>query len=254
MIKSTSPLSSSASEPVASPLDPALSALARFEFQSGKGNEGTKILMLEWNNSSSYTDASSAPAFSPSAARTWQVSWEGKSSHLPVDDEAPGTNKRVYFLLPPGAPVPPVVTITRPDGVSMTTRPLPAIFPPGLIAHSSETGTRGILHTIWAKKRLYELQNEMETEMRTNAESIGLEIALQEQQWISKHFGVTPKAGTSAKADSSASSAPEALPGSVSPRSPIGGRLGEKLKGLRLATSAADLVAGSAGKMRPRGL
>ncbi|KAF9869426.1 hypothetical protein CkaCkLH20_13088 [Colletotrichum karsti] len=239
--KPASPVPSSAAVSDADPASPALSALARFEFQAGKGKEGTKILMVEWDPSTSHADAA------PSAVRTWQVSWEGKTSHLPVDDEETGTNKRVYFLLPPGSPIPPVVTITHPDGVTLTTKPLPAIFPPGLSAASSESGTRGILHTIWAKKRLAELQIEIDTEMKTNFESVGLEIALQERQWITDHFGVTPRVDMNTKADTS-SSAPGALPSPISPRSPVSGKLGEKLKGLRLATSAADLVAGSAGK------
>ncbi|OLN94312.1 hypothetical protein CCHL11_02901 [Colletotrichum chlorophyti] len=215
----------------------ALSALARFEFEAGKGNDGTKILMVEWDLTASSAD------MSPSN-RAWEVSWDGKTNYLPASDMAMGTNKRLYFLLPPDATVPSTVTITHPGGVVLTTKPLPAIFPPGLITGNSEVGPRGVLHTIWAKKRLSELQAEVDAEMKTNSESVGLEMALQERQWIIDHFGVAPKVDS----DPDAAFANRShFPTPISPRSPVGGRLGEKLKGLKLATSAADLIAGSAG-------
>ncbi|WDK13604.1 hypothetical protein CGRA01v4_04885 [Colletotrichum graminicola] len=214
-------------------------ALARFEFETGKGNEGTKILMVEWDPSAS----TSVLPLASATSKAWEVSWEGKTNYLPASDEVTGTNKRVYFLLPPGATVPPVVTISHPDDTWLTTRPLPAIFPPGLAAGNLDVGLRGILHTIWAKKRLSGLQKEVEIEMKTNTESVGLEMALQERQWITRHFGVTLKPDVVQNATMVASPTP---PSPVSPKSPVAGRLGEKLKGLKLATSAADLVAGSA--------
>lgn len=223
----------------------ALLALARFEFEAGKGNEGTKILMVEWDPSALPAGTSLSSETLPPTSKSWTVSWDGKTNHLPASDKVTGTSKRVYFLLPPGAIVPPIVTITHPDGAALTIKPLPAIFPPGLGAGSSDLGTRGILHTIWAKKRLSELQDEIDAESKTNTESVGLEIARQERQWITDYFGVTPKNDISGNVTATAS---QVLPSPISPKSLVGGRLGEKLKGLKLATSAADLVAGSAGK------
>ncbi|KZL87893.1 hypothetical protein CI238_13083 [Colletotrichum incanum] len=226
--------------------DTALFALARFEFEAGKSNEGTKILMVEWDPSASPIIPSPSPvSLASSASKAWEVSWEGKTNYLPASDKVTGTNKRVYFLLPPGATVPPVVTISHPDGITLTTKPLPAIFPPSLGTGNLDIGTRGILHTIWAKKRLFELEEEIEVEKKANAESVGLEMVLQEKQWIISHFGITPRKNAGGNATTAAS---RTLPGSVSPKVPVGGRLGEKLKGLKLATSAADLVAGKADK------
>jgi hypothetical protein len=70
--------------------------------------------------------------------------------------------------------------------------------------------------------------------MKKNGEGIGLEMALQEKQWIEENFGVVTKIQ-------------ETLPLSPSsPRSPGGssggGRLAEKLKGLKLGTSPSDLA------------
>lgn len=217
-----------------------LPALARFEFEAGKGNEGTKILMVEW-----FALASEADLPSPARSRIWQVSWEGKTNHLLVDDTDTGVNKRVYFLLPPGAPIPPVITISYPGGAALAVKPLPAIFPPSLGAASSDAGSRGVLHTIWAKKRLSELQDEIDMEIKTNSESVGVEMALQERQWIAEHFGLTPRPGLSANINTTTA---QALPNPVSLSSPGGGKLGEKLKGLKLATSATDLTAGSTSK------
>ncbi|KAI7915132.1 hypothetical protein M9X92_008605 [Pyricularia oryzae] len=217
-------------------------ALARFEFETGKGNEGTKILMVEW-------DAAST-AMGSRQMEDWQVSWEGKTTVLPIRDpelsEGGSSNRRVYFLLPPGAPIPPLVTISR-TGAGATsdplrTKPLPAIFYPALLGAETkqEVGLRGVLHTIWAKKRLVELQAEMDREAKSNGESVGLEMALQERNWIVEHFGLS---------ESYAPKQQQAVPLSptspTSPRSPIGGKLGEKLKGLKLATSPTELAAAS---------
>ncbi|TID04610.1 hypothetical protein CH35J_002313 [Colletotrichum higginsianum] len=227
------------------PADTALFALARFEFEADKGNEGTKILMVEWDPSASPTAFSPSSVSLVSSSKAWKVSWEGKANYLPASDNVIGTNKRVYFLLPPGAAIPPIVTIAHPDGTVLITKPLPAIFPPGLVAGSSDVGARGILHTIWAKKRLSELEEEIEVEMKANAESVGLEMALQERQWIVAHFGVAPKNDARENTTAGAS---QTLRNPVSPKPTPGGRLGEKLKGLKLVTSAADLIAGSADK------
>ncbi|KAK2021489.1 hypothetical protein LX32DRAFT_604703 [Colletotrichum zoysiae] len=217
----------------------ALFALARFELETGKGNEGTKILMVEWDPLA----ASSVLSLASATSKAWEVSWEGKTNYLPTSDKFTGTNKRVYFLLPPGATVPPVVTISHPDGTTLTTKPLPAIFPPGLAIGNPDVGLRGILHTIWARKRLSELQEEVEIEMKTNVEGVGLEMVLQERQWIARHFGVAPKTDLGQNATMITSRTP---PSPGPPKPPVAGKLGEKLKGLKLATFAADLVAGSA--------
>lgn len=227
--------------------------LARFEFS----DEGTKILMVEWqpdaevpevDSTADTEDATTAAPHPDSGAVTstpeqprdapgpdtdagWEVSWPGKSTLLPARDaDQGGGNRRVYFLLPEDVPVPPTVTIARRGRSSLILKPLPAIFPPGFDA---EPGSRGVLHTLWAKKRLRELQREMDAEMMTNSESVGLQMAYSEKQWIIETF-LTPPASKLT------------LP--LSPRSPITGRLGEKLKGLRLATSPVDLLPSPTGK------
>lgn len=241
--------------------------LSRFEFEAGtKGNEGTKILMVEWNARAA-TDAAASSGgadgereLAQNGCDDWDVTWEGKGPDggkkdedreggftvLPIrDTDAPEGSRRVYFLLPPGAPIPTLVTISKRTGLTeLRTKPLPAIFPEGLV--SEDKGTRGVLHTIWAKRRLRELEAEIAAEMRDNSESVGLEMVLQERQWIVDHFGL--------EIDTSSEGAIPPVPQNpdssspVSPRSPIGGRLGERLKGLKLATSPAELAAAKEGK------
>ncbi|TLS23281.1 uncharacterized protein PpBr36_05935 [Pyricularia pennisetigena] len=216
-------------------------ALARFEFETDKGNEGTKILMVEWDATSEATDSRET--------EDWQVSWEGKTTVLPIRDpdssEGGSSNRRVYFLLPPGAPIPPLVTISRTGAGAasdpLRTKPLPAIFHPALLGAEArqEVGLRGVLHTIWAKKRLVELQAEIDREAKSNGESVGLEMALQEKNWIVEHFGLSESYAPKQQAAPLSPSSP------TSPRSPIGGKLGEKLKGLKLATSPTELAAAS---------
>ncbi|KXH25115.1 hypothetical protein CSIM01_11376 [Colletotrichum simmondsii] len=224
--------------------DTAPFALARFEFEAGKGNEGTKVLMVEWDPSISPSFSSTASELSSPPAKGWEVSWDGKTNHLPASNDVIGTHKRVYFLLPPGANVPPTISIVRSGGTSLTIKPLPAIFPPSLVASELDTGPRGVLHTIWAKKRLRELQEEIDAEKMANTESVGLEMVLQEQQWVVDHFGIVSKPNNVVEGRMMFAS--ETLLSSISPQSLTGSRLGEKLKGLKLATSAADLIAGSA--------
>lgn len=240
--------------------------LSRFEFETGtKGNEGTKILMVEWDARAA-TDAAAAAAGDREREQAhngcddWEVTWEGKGSDrkkddkdreggiavLPIrDTDAPEGTRRVYFLLPPGAPIPTLVTITKRSGLTeLRAKPLPAIFPESLV--SEDKGTRGVLHTIWAKRRLRELEAEVAAEMRDNSESVGLEMVLQERQWIVDHFGLeidTSSAGAIPLAPQNPDSSSP-----VSPRSPIGGRLGERLKGLKLATSPAELAAAKEGE------
>lgn len=228
-------------------------ARSRFEFETDKRNEGTKILMVEWDVLVQGKDGDSKEG---GGSNSWEVSWEGKGAVLPVRDVDPedgGNIHRVYFLLPPGAPVPALVDITRKgtsDGVTngiatvLRTKPMPAIFTAELTS-TQDAGRRGVLHTIWAKRRLAELKAEIAAEMRANGESVGLEMAVQEQQWIVDHFGLAPDPGMPRPAKLHI---PLGSAGPASPRSPLGGRLGEKLKGLKLATSPADLAAASQGK------
>src|ERR1700761_7431256 len=51
-------------------------ARARFEFEPGKSNDGTKILMVEWEDDDS----------TQSIRGAWTVSWEGKSHVLPAEE------------------------------------------------------------------------------------------------------------------------------------------------------------------------
>jgi len=227
-------------------------ALSRFEFESGKANEGTKILMVEWDGSVGATTTTSngqgetQPKENGRKAKSsdWDISWDGKTTVLNVrDTDAPGDTCRVYFLLPPGATVPPLITITRktggPDARVLRTKPMPAIFPVGL-GGRDESGKRGVLHTIWAKLRLAELEAEIETEAKDNAESVGLEMAMQEKSWITEHF-----VKSTGVPELTALRIPQSTTSPASPKSPIGGRLGEKLRGLRLATSPVELAAAS---------
>ncbi|KAL6858599.1 hypothetical protein J3F83DRAFT_717723 [Trichoderma novae-zelandiae] len=232
---------------------PVATHLARFEFS----DHGTKILMVEWypgaptlsgqdTTASADVDVVSSDKAGPRQSRdgaavdstrpsvvdaaAWEVSWAGKSTFLPArdTDDEDHARRRVYFMLPPDAPVPATVTVACPGRPSLVLKPLPAIFPEHFQA---ESGPRGVLHTIWAKRRLRELELEMEAEMRANAESVGLEMALAEKQWIVANFLRAPP--TSSSSTNAAA---------MTPRSPVSGRLGDKLKGLRLATSPADLV------------
>jgi hypothetical protein len=220
---------------VESPSISSTNALARFEFEAGHGREGTKILMVEWEDDDS----------TRGERGDWHISWEGKTTVLPAKDQPTNDVNRMYFLLSPGVAVPSSVTLThRPEDSSKApvvwhTNPLPAIFPPELGASARAAGKKGILHTIWAKKRLQVLQKEIEAESKTNVEGIGFIMAVQEKEWIEQTFGVTAKPlGLNIVAE------PTVAPlGPASPRSPGGGRLMEKLRGLKLGTSEKDLTA-----------
>ncbi|RBR12326.1 uncharacterized protein FIESC28_08665 [Fusarium coffeatum] len=239
--------------------------LARFEFSDA----GTKVLMVEWypdavpgpaasaDPSTNSSGVNSAPATDKVSATgpasdsapeenidtvdnaSWQVSWPGKSTNLPAPDLEPapdaGTSpesstrrrrRRVFFLLPANATVPSTITITPPGAPSLNLKPLPAIFPPGLAA---DPGNRGVLHTLWARQRLAAIDREIADELRNNAEGVGVEIALEERRWILETFINPPQL----PADSH--------PHPAATRSTTG-RLGDKLKGLKLATSPADLT------------
>ncbi|KAF2168903.1 hypothetical protein M409DRAFT_20917 [Zasmidium cellare ATCC 36951] len=218
-------------------------ALARFEFEPGRSKDGTKVLMVEWEEDES----------SKRVAGDWEISWEGKRTVLPARDpvqeegeEAPVN--RLYFLLGPGVSVPGAVKLQKGNAssaVTWRTNPLPAIFPPELGATARAAGKKGVLHTIWAKKRLQVLTKEIEQEEKDNVEGIGLEMAVAEKEWIEQNFGVVAKPGSISLATAPSAMASVMGQGSLnsptSPRSPGGGRLMDKLKGLKIGTSEQDL-------------
>ncbi|KAJ5534537.1 hypothetical protein N7527_000791 [Penicillium freii] len=228
-------------------------AMARFEFEAGRGNDGTKILMIEWEDDN---------LTRPATAGSWHVSWAGNTSPMPTHERPSDSLRRCYFLLPPNTTIPPVVTLsfepkssasesadntvpapTRPQDI-FRLNPLPAIFPPELGSTGRTSGKKGVLHTIWAKKRLQVLESEIEEESRNNVEGIALLMAIQEKEWIELNFGIGSRA-----VDSVASSHDSANSSSVypaTPVSPVSGRnLSDKLKGLKLQTSERDLSSGS---------
>ncbi|WPH01127.1 Hypothetical protein R9X50_00396200 [Acrodontium crateriforme] len=211
-------------------------ALARFEFEPGRSKEGTKVLMVEWEDD----DTTKA------IIGDWEVSWEGKRTVLPArGDQQPKSEDnetdempihRLYFLLGPGVSIPTAVAL-RKGTVEWKTNPLPAIFAPELGATARQAGKKGVLHTIWAKKRLQVLQREIDDESKENVEGIGLEMANAEKEWIEQNFGIASKPNS---ISIPAHNAPY-LQSPSSPRSPGGGRLLDKLKGLKLGTSSQDL-------------
>ena len=235
-----------------------LGALVRFEFEAGRGNEGTKILMVEWEE-----DDSAQEGAAGTSGSGWEVSWEGKTTLLSARDGAEDRLHRIYFLLGPGISIPPVVKLVRKveaggsggssgssaaAGITaapaLEVKPLPAIFPAELGLRGTAAGKRGILHTRYAKQRLAALQDEIEREMRTNGEGIGLEIAMQEKQWLEDNFGVCPRTDAHASLYHH-----NHLP--ASPKTPGAGRLAERLKGLKLGTSVSELSGSSGGKITP---
>ena len=234
----TSKRPSTLADEVESPSISSTNALARFEFEAGHGREGTKILMVEWEDDDT----------TRGIRGEWHISWEGKgkTTVLPAEDQPTNDVNRIYFMLAPGVAVPSSLTLTHyphdaaKKQVVWHTNPLPAIFPPELGASARATGRKGILHTIWAKKRLQVLQREIEAESQSNVEGIGFLMAVQEKEWIEQTFGVNAKpAGLSIQLTE-----PTVAPlGPASPRSPGGGRLMEKLRGLKLGTSEKDLTA-----------
>lgn len=236
----------------ATPLSPdtldSVSALARFEFEPGKGNDGTKILMVEWED---YSESRVMEGL-------WQVSWSGKTTVLPADERTADNIRRFYFLLPPGSKIPPHVKLTyqpSPKTASAVKRPqhlminpLPAIFPPELGVTARTSGRKGVLHTIWAKKRLQVLDKEIRQEQQFNLEGIALEMATSERDWIESNFGLAPKVPALDLSSIPRYPAGPMSPGLTSPKSPGGRRLSEKLKGLSLGTSEKELAHRSEGR------
>ena len=229
-----------------SPLTPdtltSVTALARFEFESGRGNEGTKILMVEWEDEDKRRTQS---------AGTWAVGWSGKSTSIPADERPSERIRRLYFLLPPQAPVPPHLTLTyqppnakqQSEPLKMTVYPLPAIFTPDLGASAQTSGMKGVLHTIWGKKRLQVLEKEIRREQDFNLEGIALEMAKSERAWIESNFGVQYRPSIDLGIVAPRSPTGPTSPALQSPRSPGGRRLSEKLKGLSIATDDRSLRA-----------
>jgi hypothetical protein len=220
-----------------------VTALARFEFEAGRGNEGTKVMLVEWQCDTSKHQNGS-----------WHVSWAGKRTVFPADDRPSDKIRRSYFLIPPGAAVPPHLTLAyqpimspdraAPEPLSMTVKPLPAIFTPELGATAKASGRKGVLHTIWAKKRLQSLDKEIQREQEHNLEGIALEMAIAERDWIQDNFGLQPKPGQLDIPSATASQSPAPVSPSLNtPLSPNSRRLSEKLKGLSLGTSEKDLAA-----------
>lgn len=225
----------------------AITALARFEFEAGKGNEGTKILMVEWKDD----DISRS-----SKEGSWHVSWPEKTTVLPAHERPNEHTRRFYFLLPPNTTIPPVLTLSyEPTDTTVEStlsskarealqlNPLPAIFPPELGATGRAAGKKGVLHTIWAKKRLRVLESEIRDECLNNAEGVALHMAVQEKEWIERNFGVTAHGVESVASSHDSSNTSSLYPtGPTTPVSPVSGRkLTDKLKGLKLQTSEKDL-------------
>lgn len=220
-----------------------ITALARFEFEAGKANDGTKILMIEWEDDDITRSSSEG---------SWHVSWEGKTTVMPADERPNDTTRRFYFLLPPNVTIPPAVTLSyEPNADSSRARdtlrlnPLPAIFPPELGATGRSAGKKGVLHTIWAKKRLRVLENEIRDESLNNVEGVALHMAMQEKEWIESNFGVGVHGIESVASSHDSPNNSTAYPnGPATPVSPVSGRkLSDKLRGLKLQTSERDLSA-----------
>lgn len=233
-------------------------ALARFEFERLDSKDardvGTKVLMVEWED-----DSVTAPV-----TGEWTIGWEGKSvaAVVPVKEKQLDTSAagrrgsndqqqqlhRLYFLLPHWQRVPGTVILTLTGGsetVVWRTHPLPAIYPSALGNTARASGKRGVLHTIWAKKRLQSLASEIEQEEFNNPEGVSLDLAIQERDWIEANFGVQTKPkglgltaiNTTPQKDLSSG----VLGSPTSPVSPGRAPLLEKLKGLKLATGMGDM-------------
>lgn len=221
---------------VESPSLSSSSALARFEFEPGRSKDGTKVLMVEWEDDDTTRDI----------AGDWEISWEGKRTVLPAKDPAAKDAatgdtpvNRLYFLLGAGVAVPTAVHLQK-GSVHWRTNPLPAIFSPELGATARAAGKKGVLHTIWAKKRLQVLQGEIDSEAKENVEGVGYQMAVSEKDWIESNFGISARpAGITIPP---ATGAAPSLNSPTSPRSPGGGRLMEKLKGLKLGTTTDALT------------
>lgn len=91
-----------------------------------------------------------------------------------------------------------------------------------------------------AEKRLEQLRTEYDRELQTNSEGVGAAMAYEDLTWVVEHFGLRhPYADEDGPP---LPSSEEARHRAMPPRSPVGGKLGEKLRGLKLATSPSELL------------
>lgn len=143
---------------------------ARFEFETDRGNDGTKILLVQW---------------SATTASQTTVYWESMPSGgvLSINDSNTPSTERRMFLLPAYSAVPRMVYITN-ELENLQTNPLPAIYP----GRSHDSGRKGVLHATFARARLRELEAEIQREASINTESVALEMALQEKSWIEQEY------------------------------------------------------------------
>ncbi|RMD43927.1 hypothetical protein DV735_g1220, partial [Chaetothyriales sp. CBS 134920] len=234
-----------------SPINPdtltSVTALARFEFEPGRSNDGSKVLMVEWQDDEHESRQHGS----------YHISWPGMRTVFPAHDQPADNIRRVFYLIPPGLAIPPHVTLAyhpppetnatvHVEPQKKTFQPLPAIFTRELGATAKVSGKKGVLHTLWAKRRLQVLNGEIEAERAKKAEGIALERALDEKRYIEENFGLltrpVPNDPVSIPQPTSdlASSPPL-----QSPKSAGGGgggrRLSDKLKGLSLGTTDKDL-------------
>lgn len=219
-------------------------ALARFEFEKPSGGDarnGTKILMVEWEDDEQ----------TKHIRGEWTVGWEGKKAAVlaanananATDDSRDGLH-RLYFLLSAGERVPGTVTLTlqpsdqEQEKTVWRTHPLPAIFSRELGASARQAGKKGVLHTVWAKKRLQVLKQEIQHEEQFSPEGVALSMAMQERDWIESNFGVRTKPHALDIAAATRSDTVNlGLPSPASPHSPGRGPLLDKFKALKLDTA-----------------
>ncbi|KAF3004704.1 hypothetical protein E8E14_006821 [Neopestalotiopsis sp. 37M] len=236
-------------------------AWARFEFETGCGNEGTKVLVVEWDplqqQQQQDNDGNNKPVVvsqkkgggggngkgKGDPLDDWEVSWGGKIPRAGNQvKEADGSSTfRVLVLIEDDIQVPSVVTISQAStGRTLLARPMPAIYTAALGADVAKAaGRRGVLHTQWAEKRLKQLQQEYDREVQDNSEGVGAVMAYTDLTWVVEHFGLRHPY----EADGPSAPSQEIKPRAVQPpRSPVAGKLGEKLRGLKLATSPSELV------------
>ncbi|EMR71140.1 hypothetical protein UCREL1_1810 [Eutypa lata UCREL1] len=135
----------------------------------GPGSKGAPDQL----NAGSDARISETPATASSDQEGWEVDFDGKAASFPLSEEDDSGTRRVYFLIAPQVTIPPSVTISQPrTGRKLVTKSMPAIFAPGLGVDSKDAGKRGVLHTLWAKKRLSQLEEEVRKELQDNSEGI----------------------------------------------------------------------------------
>ncbi|RMZ82929.1 hypothetical protein DV737_g1801, partial [Chaetothyriales sp. CBS 132003] len=224
-----------------------VTALARFEFEPGRANDGSKVLMVEWQDDEHESRQQGS----------YHVSWPGMRTVFPADDQPADNIRRVFYLIPPGLVIPPHVTLAyhpppetntalHVEPQKKTFQPLPAIFTRELGATAKVSGSKGVLHTLWAKRRLQVLNAEIAAEQAKNVEGVALEMALDEKRYIEENFGLGARPPPIDPVSAQRTADLATNPPLQSPKSPGGGggrRLSEKLKGLSLGTTDEDLKA-----------